>query len=461
MSKKSERPKVYVLDTSALIHDPRTVNRLGDNTVIIPISVLSELDKLKVKDGNLGFNAREAIAVVEKLTGNGFSPGDIAHGVRTNAGGRLLFDLKDSSWTQVPDGLERKNDTRILIAAKNAHDKFPGSEVIILSQDVNLRVISRSCGIKAEDYRNDRMVEDVDNLYSGRVVATLPPEQAGYLQTLYHERRLPVKAISCFLPERELYPNECVELVAGDNYAVGVHEKGFVRVIPMGKTGEKEVNCPVSLRTPEQYMGYHLVQKSRLELNTLVGKTGSGKTFLALMAAYIQTRTDDAKRIMVFRPHVELGPEFGILPGDINEKFAPWARPVRENMLKIISLVNNVSRDQAGISLTELIRNGYLEINPISHIRGCTFDDAVIVIDEGQNLTPHEMRSTITRAGEGTRIMITGDPTQIDNRFLDSRNNGLVFVTERFKDDDEFGHLTYFKSVRSRLAEKAARRLAA
>lgn len=461
MSKKVDEQKVYVLDTSALIHDPRTVNRLGNNIVIIPVSVLSELDKLKTKDGNLGFNAREAIAVVEKLTGNGFTPNDIAHGVRTETGGRLLFDLKDSDWTQVPDGLERKNDTRILISAKNGRGKFPGKEVIILSQDVNLRVISRSCGIKAEDYRNDRMVEDVDHLYSGRVTAKLPSEQAGYLQTLYHEKRLPVSAIADFLPERELYPNECVEIVAGDNFAVSIHERGFVRVIPMAKTGEKDINCPISLRNHEQYMGFHLVQKSRLDLNTLVGKTGSGKTFLALMAAYLQTRTDDMKRIMIFRPHVEMGPEFGILPGDINEKFAPWARPVRENMLKIISLVNNVTREQAGTILNDLIRDGFLEINPISHIRGCTFDNAVIVIDEGQNLTPHEMRSTITRAGEGSRIMITGDPTQIDNRFLDSRNNGLVFVTERFKDDEDFGHLTYFKSVRSRLAEKAALRLAA
>lgn len=454
MSKRDS--KVYVLDTSVLIHDPTSIKQLGDNRIIIPISVLSELDGLKKREGNVGMSAREAISLIESLTNNDLNPATLRQGVRLDTGGLLSFDLcqKEEDWSLLPSGLERNMDAYVLLAAKKATSLNGGNaEVVLLSQDLNLRVIARSLGIKAEGFRRDRLITNLDEMYSGRRVINLSRNYAGLITQMYARDGLEAKTLEPFVGA-PLNPHECLEVtVEHEKYTMGVHQRGIVRAIK----GELPTSERLSLafKTPEQAMAYHLATSQDVQLATFSGKTGSGKTFISLLAAHILTRHQDNRRIIVFRPNIELGPKLGLLPGDINDKFSPWIRPVVEIMRKIYLSMGYQAAESERL-VRELINAGFLEINPITHIRGCTFDNAVIMIDEGQNLTPHEIRSAITRAGENTTIFITGDPSQVDNRFLDSRNNGLVFVTERFRGDQNFAHLTFTKSVRSPLAEKAA-----
>lgn len=462
--KKLGDVNVYVLDTSTIIHLPQIFDRLGDNIIITPISDLMELDGLKRHEGNVGFAAREAISCIEKLTNHDLNPSAIKNGVRTEGGGLLFFDyVKIADWDLIPNDIERNNDARVIIAAKKAHIQYPNHKVVILSEDSNLRVVARTCWIQAEGYRRDTLINNIDNLYSGVEKIDIPNPSGDLKNRVLQQLKVSVDEIVDFAPKKMLYPNQCVEITIEGRFVLGILEGKDVRILPLDYRGVSTMNQSmpkIILKNNEQKLGYNLMLNPTLDLITFSGTPGSGKTFLALMAAYVQSREDDSKRIMVFRPHVDLGPEFGILPGGINEKFAPWVRPIIENLNKIAQMLHGYSIFNARTHIEDMIHHGMLEINPISHIRGCTFDDAYIVIDEGQNLTPHEMRSTVTRAGANSRIFITGDPTQVDNRFLDSRNNGLVFLTERFKGDANFGHLTFRRSVRSSLAERASNLLA-
>ncbi len=463
MVSRRKEQKVFVLDTSAMIYQPMIVERLGDNIIIIPMSDLNELDGLKKQDGNVGYSAREAIACIEELTNNDLNPNSIVHGVSTKSGGTLFFDfIKPDEWGLLPDGIERNNDARVILAAIKARKKNPNRQVFVLSQDSNLRVITRTCGIKAEGYQNDTMITNLNEFYSGRRDITVPTPSTELLKEMKEKNRITVSGLGEFIPKPALFPNQCVTISLGGHFACGIHHQGEIKLISDGNGHllYGHPNGKIPLKNNEQRLAYGLASSQEVELATFSGRTGSGKTFLALLGAYASTRDVDEFRIMVFRPHIDLGPALGMLPGGVEEKFSPWMRPVIENMVKIVKAYTNTSTDQARATIQGYLNHDFLEIKPISHIRGCTFDNAVIVIDEGQNLTPHEMRSTVTRAGENSRIFVTGDPTQIDNRFLDSRNNGLVFLTERFKGDPSFGHLTFERSVRSKLSEKAAELLA-
>jgi PhoH-like ATPase len=455
-SRGKKKDKVYVLDTSVLVNDPNVIMHLGDNRIILPVTVLAELDKLKTREGNAGFSAREASKVIEALTNDGRKPEELRRGIPTSTGGTLMFSFpKEEDWGLLPLGFERNNDSQIVLAGLRAKKDYSKSQVIVLSSDTNLRINARLSGVEAEDYHRDRAITDISKLYTGRRLVKLPVGYEGLLQQMNLGEGLHVNSIKEFGGE-DLLPNQVVELSVGDKYTCGIHKGGLIHGI---NKKVPDFQFKLVFKNPEQCAAYNLAVNPENELVSFSGTTGSGKTFIALLCAYISTYNDDDKSILVFRPNIELGKEIGFLPGDLTEKFAPWIRPIIDNMVRIIMMKNSCTKVEAIGVVLNLISSKSLVIQPISHIRGCTFHDTVLVIDEVQNLTYHETKSVITRAGNKTRIFLTGDPNQVDNRWLTRENNGLVCVTEKFKGQPNYAHFNFETSVRSRLAGQAERLL--
>jgi len=435
--------KYYVLDTNVLLHTPSCLLQFGDNTVVIPVDVIEELDKFKSLNDELGRNAREAVRIIDEAR----SRGPLGTGAPINAaGGVIVVDLKPVCL--IGDGLrDDKPDNRIISVAYRY--KREGHSVVIISKDVAMRVKADALGIPAEDFETDKVPEP-DDLYLGWRKMSCSKAN---IEKLLRKNHLVLDV------EDQLQPNEAVLLREDENpkhTALARPVAGWkqgTRVELRGFESPNDAVMGVAARNLEQRVAYELLLDPDISLVTLVGKAGTGKTLLALVAAFHLTiHKHIFQKVLVARPVMPLGRDIGYLPGTAEEKLMPWMKPIFDNMKFILREKQPGEVDR---KIHDLFKSGLVDIEPLTFIRGRSIHNQFIIVDECQNLTPHQIKTIISRVGHDTKLVLTGDPHQIDNPYLDSRSNGLTYVAERFKRQSIAGHVLFTKSERSQLASIA------
>jgi PhoH-like ATPase len=428
--------KNYVLDTNVLLHDARAMYAFADNAVIIPIYVIEEIDTFKKDQSELGRNARQ----VARLLDEHRSQGGLSHPQPLGNGGTVRVALAKNP-PKNPSYDSRSMDQRILEIALEVRDEDPKTPTIMVTKDVNMRVRGDALGLLTADYEPEQI--SIDELYSGNREIGVPP---GAIDEFYAHGGVAVDAPG-------VHANEFLTLKDDSGKsALTRWDKGAGKAVPVKKL--REGVWGIKPRNREQHFGLDLLLNDDVKLVTLVGKAGTGKTLLAI-AAGLQKVTEEQvfSKLLVSRPIFPLGRDIGYLPGDIEEKLNPWMQPIYDNLELLLGLNKTDKKD--GRSYAELVDLGFVEIEPLTYIRGRSLPNVYMIVDEAQNLTPHEVKTIITRAGEGTKIILTGDPYQIDHPYLDSSNNGLTTVAERFKHEAIAGHVILTKGERSPLAELA------
>lgn len=434
--------KTFVLDTNVLLHDPFALFRFQENTIIIPITVIEEVDRFKKDMNETGRNARQVSRYLDDLR----QKGSLSSGIGLESGGTIRVALFDEEIRRLipPELSEQRADNRILAIALDARKKSGKVPVILVTKDTNLRIKADAVGLKAEDYESDKV--SIEELYTGFTVLDVTPETVdrfygqGWAET-----------------DESLMPNQYVVLRdAGNPSHTGLAK--FVaaqkRLVPVARIGKEGV-WSIHPRNREQTCALDALLDDSIKLVTLVGKAGTGKTLLAIAAGLHKTAEESMfNRLLVSRPVFPMGKDLGFLPGDIEEKLAPWMQPIFDNVELLLSGHEAEKRHSRGYR--ELMAMGILEIEPLTYIRGRSIPNQFLIVDEAQNLTPHEIKTIVTRAGDGTKVILTGDPYQIDNPYVDSSSNGLTYLVERFKGQDIAAHITMMKGERSALAELAA-----
>jgi len=453
--------KSFVLDTNVLLHNAAALTSFADNEVVIPFDVIEELDKFKSENNELGRNARTVIRFLDRLR----AKGNLREGVPIEeTGGTLRVTLQPASLEGT--GLSPDvPDNRIISIAWDLHRR--GERVVFVSKDINARIKSDALGIKTMDFEKQKV--DFDQLYAGWRAVSWPRAK---IDALSASKSMPAEGMG-------LSPNEFV-LVA--DQADQSHVL-LARCSPDAKTlvvlpKEQPRAMGVSPRNKEQRMAMELLGDPRVQLVTLVGQAGTGKTLLALACGLAQVlREERYERVLVARPIMPLGKDIGYLPGGKEAKLSHWMMPIYDNLEYLLSQRDGpsptrsaaertpVSKDRKAQASSEdpvhrrvenLIESGVIELEALTYIRGRSIPGQYMIVDEAQNLTPHEVKTIISRAGEGTKVVLTGDPYQIDNPYLDASSNGLTYAAERLRGQSLFGHITFTKSERSRLASLAA-----
>jgi PhoH-like ATPase len=429
--------KNYVLDTNVLLHDARAMYAFADNNVVIPIYVIEEIDTFKKDQSELGRNARQ----VARLLDEHRSEGGLSKPQPLSNGGTVRVALSKNP-PKNPSYDSRSMDQRILEIALEVRDADPKVPTIMVTKDVNMRVRGDALGLQTADFEPERI--SIDELYPGNRELLVP---SGVIDEFFSQGNVLVDAPG-------LHANEFLTLKDDSGKsALTRWDKGQGKAVPVRKIDRAGV-WGIRPRNREQHFGLDLLLNDDIKLVTLVGKAGTGKTLLAI-AAGLQKVTEEQvfSKMLVSRPIFPLGRDIGYLPGDIEEKLNPWMQPIYDNLELLLGLNKTDKKD--GRSYAELVDLGFVEIEPLTYIRGRSLPNVYMIVDEAQNLTPHEVKTIITRAGEGTKIILTGDPYQIDHPYLDSSNNGLTTVAERFKQEAIAGHVILTKGERSPLAELA------
>lgn len=440
--------KTYVLDTNVVLHDPLALYKFEEHTVALPIFVIEEVDRFKKELSELGQNARHVTRIIDDLRNSNGHSLDQGVALKENGGQLKVVSLRDYS---VYPGFEHgEMDRAILQCALQIRDENPGTSVIFVTMDTNLRVRADALGLRAENYEGGRVA--IDDLYSGICVVDVTSKQVDALG-----RRESLEAT--FLEEEQRYPNVGVVLRDQDkprHTALGRLNADANQIVPLrvGKDGVWRVRP----RNLEQYFALDMLLNPDIHLITLVGKAGTGKTLLAI-AAGLQSVVQDGthNRMLVSRPIFPLGRDVGYLPGTIEEKLNPWMQPIFDNLEYIFSSGRGRMSDHRDYE--ELLATGVIQIEPLTYIRGRSLPNQYLIVDEAQNLTPHQVKTVITRCGADTKIVLTGDPYQIDNPYVDSSSNGLSVVAQRFRNETIGAHVTLVKGERSELAERATQLL--
>jgi PhoH-like ATPase len=431
--------KNYVLDTNVLLHDPQAIFRFEDNNVIIPIYVIEEVDQFKREGSERGRNARSIARLLDELRERG---GSLSKGVPLDSGGVLRVAVPTKRLT-LPSAIDHTAmDQAILQTAFDVRENDAGRVTIFVTMDTNLRIRADALGMVAQTYENQRV--EVDRLNSGIVDIEMDGVD---VDTFFREGRVtprePVPA-----------PNTCVLMRDRSNpshTALGRYDAGKRAIIALRVPREGVMT--VRPRNKEQSFALDLLLDESIRLVTLVGKAGTGKTLLALAAGLKRTVEDGVyTRMLVSRPVMPLGRDIGFLPGDVDEKLNPWMQPIFDNLEFLFSTGSR----KGPRAYAELLESGQIQVEPLTYIRGRSLPQQFIVVDEAQNLTPHEVKTIITRSGDGTKIVLTGDPGQIDNPYVDSASNGLSIAAERFGGEKLAAHIVLAKGERSELAELAA-----
>jgi len=434
--------KTFVLDTNVLLHDPHALYRFEENLIVIPITVIEEIDKFKKDMNETGRNARQ----VSRLLDNLRTVGSISKGVTLESGGTLRVEVyEDQALKSLPPGLHSEHgDNRILAVAMELKQKAGAGQVILVSKDTNLRIKADALGLVAEDYESDKI--EIEELFTGTAELKVTAEQVDR----FHGQGW-LDGVNAMLP------NQFVTLYDETNpnhTGLGRFDAPTGRVLPL-RRGGKDGIWSITPRNREQSFAIDILLDDSIKLVTLVGKAGTGKTLLAIAAGLHKVAEENVyNRLLVSRPVFPMGKDIGFLPGDIEEKLAPWMQPIFDNVELLLSGHEAEKRHSKGYK--ELVAMGILEIEPLTYIRGRSIPHQFLIVDEAQNLTPHEIKTIITRAGEGTKVVLTGDPYQIDNPYVDSSSNGLTYLVERLKGLNISGHVTMMKGERSELAELAA-----
>jgi PhoH-like ATPase len=436
--------KVFVLDTNVLLHDPNAMLCFEDNDVVLPMTVIEELDHFKKKSEMIGRNARHVSRTLDALR----QQGHLTTGITLNEGGMLRVALcHRETLKELPPELEGDQGDNAILAVALELKRHCNCPVVLVSKDTNLRIKADSLGLTAEDYESDKV--DVEELYSGMSEVLIEP---ALIDQFYQQGTIALK--------QEFYPNQALTLVDATNpshTALAIADGATGQIMPLLKVPSGGISH-IRARNREQKFAFELLLRDSIPLVTLVGKAGTGKTLLAIAAGLHKVADERVyNRLLISRPVVPMGRDIGYLPGDVTEKLTPWMQPLYDNFDLIFGTQDALGKpDYWRRGHEELIEHGLLQIEPLTYIRGRTIPKQFLIVDEAQNLTPHEVKTILTRAGEGTKIILTGDIDQIDNPYVDAASNGLTYVVERFKSDPLAGHINLLKGERSNLAERAS-----
>ena len=468
--------KTYVIDTSVFLTDFNSVNKFENNDIVVPLKVLEEVDRHKKRQDSVGSNARSFIRILDSLR----EKGSLHKGVRMGKGKGIL---KVMTYDKVSEFLPKDltsgvADHMIIETALTVQAQSPKSrKVILVSRDVNLRVIADAVGMLAEDYLVSQVVKDTEQLYSGMASILVDDEM---IDQFYGGKKIYITKEIVAEQDLVLYPNIFLMLVSSSNEKKTALCKFWNHDTPVFKTLDCKNNLTwgVEPRNKEQTFAFDLLMDPDIHLVALTGQAGSGKTLCAIAAGmqqsvnfgrmyapnkrnvfnsfkYDEFSDDDSDlsyaKMVVSRPVQPMGRDIGFLPGTMEEKMLPWLKPIQDNIQFIMG------NDK--MALQQLMESGAVELEALTYIRGRSISNAFIIIDEAQNLTAHEVKTIITRAGEGAKIVLTGDIEQIDNVYTNETSNGLTYAIEKFKDSVIAGHVSFKKGERSRLATEAAKRL--
>jgi len=440
--------KNFVLDTNVLLHDPRAILGFADNNVCLPIYVIEEIDQFKKDLSELGQNAREVSRIIDSFR----VKGNLRDGVMLPEGGKLrvLFasgnHIKELAPYHKDLSISHLMDRLIVATAMELQKAEPDVPVVFVTKDTNLRIRAEVLGLKAVDYNKQR--KDISELYTGTGELLLSQEQVSELAKPQGSIPIPEGA--------EVNENQYLVVRSETNPSQSLLARVLKKQGRIERIKElKEPVWGIRPKNKEQHFALDALLRDDISLVTLIGKAGTGKTLLAIAAGLQKVAEEQVyTRLLVSRPIFPLGRDIGYLPGDIGEKLNPWMQPIHDNVEFLMGLSRPDRR--SGRSYQDLIEMGLLEVEPLTYIRGRSIPNQFIIVDEAQNLTPHEVKTIITRVGHGTKIVLTGDPYQIDNPYLDSVSNGLVHTAERFKNEPCAATVTLIRGERSGLAELAA-----
>ncbi len=442
MPRKKVQKKIFVLDTSVILYNHNAINSFDDNDVVIPITVLEELDNFKKGNETKNFEAREFIRIMDRLSTKGTLQDWIQlEGIKAGMFKVQMNEIPENGINAIKIFGDDKPDHRILNAAICLREEKPGYKVILVSKDVNLRIKAKSLNIPAEDFETGK-IKDLDSLYSG--ITYLENIERGVIDKIYNEGLVEASEIGIDKP----IPNHYFIIRNEQSSVLAFYNPRLEKV----ERVEKRPAYKILPRNAEQVFALHAIMNPNVKLVTLQGVAGTGKTLLALAGSLEQKR--NYKQIFLARPIVPLSnKDIGYLPGDIKSKLNPYMEPLWDN-LKFIQ--NQYSeKDKEFKRITEALESEKLLIQPLAYIRGRSISNICFIVDEAQNLTPHEVKTIITRAGEGTKIIFTGDIYQIDTPYLDSQSNGLSYLIDKIKHHEIYAHIRLEKGERSELANLA------
>ena len=434
--------KTYVIDTSVILSDANALYRFKNNDIIIPMKVLEEIDKHKKRQDSVGFNARLIIKHLDGLR----AKGSLANGIRLGKGLGILKVAKAS--TSLPKDLDfNVPDHQILSVAVQESLDNEKRKVIVVSRDINMRVIADSLGLISEDYETNSVIEDKDKVYEGFAEVLVDDE---FIERFYDHEEMVLEES---MVKEKLYPNQFLLLISSSNPKKSAICRFSDHKSPLKPINVKEYSKSwgVVPRNKEQTFAYDLLFDDDIPLVSLIGRAGSGKTLMAIAAGLEQVLgfgERKYKKIVVSRPVQPMGKDIGFLPGTMEEKMMPWLMPIHDNLEFILGDKNLIK---------SYFEKGQIEVEAITYIRGRSISNAFIIIDEAQNLTAHEVKTIITRVGENTKIILTGDIEQIDNIYTNETSNGLTYAIEKFKHAELAGHITFKKGERSKIATLASK----
>jgi PhoH-like ATPase len=444
MKRKSNK-KLFIIDTNVLLHDYKCIYNFEENDIIIPIVVLEELDKFKRGNDLINFHAREFTRELDKLSGDMLLTANIPLG--ENLGNMHIETGKDFSEKVSQSFPERTADHRILAIAEWVCSTNKDKTVVLITKDINLRMKAKSLGIISQDYENDK-VANIDDLYKGiRILEGVNQEAINKLYEAPEGVNISELNIESGLRGHQFF------IMKNNGSSALAHfnplSKMLSRVI-------KQTTYGIDPRNAEQTFAIEALTNPDIQLVSLTGKAGTGKTLLALAAALSQHKR--YKQIFLARPIVPLANrDLGFLPGDVKEKMDPYMQPLYDNLTVIKHKFSHQSPEF--LRINDMMKEEKLVITPLAYIRGRSLSSIFFIVDEAQNLTPHEIKTIITRAGEGTKMIFTGDIEQIDSPYLDTASNGLSYLSDKMKDQDIFAHVNLVKGERSFLAELASKLL--
>jgi len=438
--------KIYVLDTNVLLHDPNAIFSFQDNDLVIPFVVIEEVDGQKRRQDEVGRHARLVANQLDRLR----ALGKLSEGVPMRGGGSLRVQLKHESPQHLPEDLDpHKPDNQVIALTLQLKEEHPNTPVILVSREINVRVKADALNLAAQDYETDKVVVNEDDLYSGMTTLEVTPEE---IDDFYKS--------SVFAPGNgHLFCNQFVHFKSlnGTNQtALGRFDAEKQQILAL--TPIKKEIWGIQPKNLGQRLAFDILLDDRIALVTMTGRAGTGKTLLALAAGLHKVLDQHRyRRLLVTRPVIPMGKDVGFLPGDKDEKLRPWMQPIYDNLEYLMS---GMYKEQTAADMLRHIQDkGIFEVEALTYIRGRSIPQQFIIVDEAQNLTPHEVKTIVSRAGEGTKIVLTGDPNQIDHPYLDFRSNGLCYAVEKFKGNPIAGHVTLTKGQRSELAERAAQLL--
>ena len=437
--------KTYVLDTSVYLTDAQAIKSFGDNDIIVPLKVLEEIDNHKKRQDSVGSNARQIIRILDELR----SKGSLHKGVSIGEGLGRVF-ARSHNLSHLPVDFEKTDPDNIIISTALAEKKKkPKRKVVLVSRDINMRVKCDAIGLETEGYSSEQIIARGDHLYGG-FKRHLVDDQI--IDQFYDGEDV-------FIDEDEkesLYPNQFIMLVSSSNEKKTALARFYNHNVELKKLVEHSDVWGVRPRNKEQNFAMNLLMDSGVQVISLVGRAGSGKTLCALAAGLQQVIEPPEnpgmvryKKLIVTRPIQPMGRDIGYLPGTLEDKMDPWIAPIRDNLEYLMGADKK--------TLDMYLENGIIEIEALTYIRGRSIANAYIIIDECQQLTQHEVKTILTRVGEGTKIILTGDVEQIDNVYVDEVSNGLTYAVEKFKSYDLSGHITLMKGERSKVATLAAK----